>query len=192
MKPHLCKSTGYMMIQLYRDGRRKAVTIHRLVALAFINNPMNYQQVNHIDGNKNNNDVTNLEWCTPQYNARHAWDNGLIKAYIRTREYREKRARWASEKFKGVKKTPEHNLKNKIAHQGKIPLSTLTRTRKDCVKILCVDTGEIFLSMKDAADSIGCSKGKFWRHIRNGKAYPFINHQYRIIENGHSNRNRKR
>ena len=51
--------------------------IHRLVALHYVDNPNNYEYVNHIDGNKLNNHYTNLEWCTKSYNAIHAIRTGL-------------------------------------------------------------------------------------------------------------------
>lgn len=60
-------------------GKIKQYRIHRLVALAFINNPENFPIVNHIDGNKNNNKASNLEWCNYSYNTLHAYKNGLIK-----------------------------------------------------------------------------------------------------------------
>lgn len=53
--------------------------MHRLVAIAFISNPNNYPIINHIDGNKKNNKVDNLEWCTNQYNLKEAYRLGLIK-----------------------------------------------------------------------------------------------------------------
>lgn len=51
--------------------------VHRLVAQTFIPNPSNLPEVNHLDGNKNNNHVTNLEWCTRAHNQQHAYNTGL-------------------------------------------------------------------------------------------------------------------
>lgn len=62
-----------------RNGKMRLFRVHREIAIAFIPNPDNLPQVNHIDGNKLNNNVSNLEWCTAQYNSRHAYDMGLAK-----------------------------------------------------------------------------------------------------------------
>ena len=69
---------GYLQVHLVANGNSKLVVIHRLVAKAFIPNPQNKAQVNHIDGNKKNNNVRNLEWCTNQENVIHAINTGLI------------------------------------------------------------------------------------------------------------------
>lgn len=53
---------------LYKDGVYKRKTVHRLVATAFLPNPNNEPQINHIDENKRNNCVSNLEWCDAKYN----------------------------------------------------------------------------------------------------------------------------
>lgn len=66
---------GYLMVSL-NEGF-KCVKVHRLVALAFIPNKENKPQVNHIDGNKENNNANNLEWVTNQENMNHAKETGL-------------------------------------------------------------------------------------------------------------------
>lgn len=63
---------GYLSVYLYAiNGKQKRELIHRLVALAFIDNPNNYPCVNHKDENKNNNTITNLEWCSYSYNSNY-------------------------------------------------------------------------------------------------------------------------
>lgn len=70
---------GYYAYTFCQNGIRKNLKIHRLVALYFVENPNNYPYVNHKDGNKLNNNINNLEWCTPKYNDNHARKNGLKK-----------------------------------------------------------------------------------------------------------------
>jgi hypothetical protein len=68
---------GHVRVNLYDNGRQMKFSIHRLVALAFIPNPDNKEFVNHKDGNKLNNHVSNLEWATRQENEDHAFATGL-------------------------------------------------------------------------------------------------------------------
>jgi hypothetical protein len=63
---------GYRMVTIEIDGEYKNIGVHRLVATCFINNPESKPHVNHIDAVRNNNDVSNLEWCTPKENIDHA------------------------------------------------------------------------------------------------------------------------
>lgn len=70
-------SKHYCHCILTKNGKPKTVSVHRLVAIAFIPNPQNKEQVNHIDGNKENNCVYNLEWCTNQENMDHSYKMGL-------------------------------------------------------------------------------------------------------------------
>ena len=62
---------GYLHVSLYNDKGRRRNQVHRLVAKAFIPNPDNLLQVNHIDENKQNNCIDNLEWCTNNYNTNY-------------------------------------------------------------------------------------------------------------------------
>lgn len=71
---------GYYRVKLYNgDATFKNESVHRLVLEAFIPNPNNYLEVNHIDGNPSNNYVENLEWCSKEQNVKHAYDTGLKK-----------------------------------------------------------------------------------------------------------------
>ena len=68
---------GYKTVTIRIDSKTKVCSIHRLVAKTFLPNPNNYKCVNHIDGNKENNAVNNLEWCNYSHNMKHAYRNGL-------------------------------------------------------------------------------------------------------------------
>lgn len=74
--PYLLKqsksSTGYVHVQLVKDGIAKTINVHKLVAMAFIKNPENKPEINHIDADRSNNVFTNLEWVTHAENIVHA------------------------------------------------------------------------------------------------------------------------
>lgn len=88
---------GYLRLSLCKEGKLKPFRVHRLVAEAFIPNPNNLPQVNHKDENKENNCITNLEWCTNEYNHNYGTRNKRV-----------------AEKQKG-RKIPFEQIKNKIA-----------------------------------------------------------------------------
>lgn len=69
--------TGYYHCWMKINNEEKTLDVHRVVALSFLKNPNNYKVVNHKDGNKKNNRVSNLEWCSYRDNSIHAWENGL-------------------------------------------------------------------------------------------------------------------
>jgi hypothetical protein len=93
---------GYLRTRIGNLNNKKTIKIHRLVAIAFIPNPENKKEVNHRDGNKQNNNIENLEWCTGSENIKHAFKTGLRRSdgnnhnnrklsSIQVKEIREKR-----------------------------------------------------------------------------------------------------
>lgn len=70
---------GYLQVQLSKNEKRRKLYVHRLVAIAFLHNERNFSDVNHIDGNKNNNCVENLEWCSHRSNQIHMVENRMTR-----------------------------------------------------------------------------------------------------------------
>lgn len=81
-----CNTAGYLYVILSNNGIKKNESIHRLVAKHFIDNPNNYPEVNHIDENKFNNNVSNLEWCTSKYNSDYSNGKKVKVTNIITKE----------------------------------------------------------------------------------------------------------
>ena len=84
----LCKwidNVGYYQVILYKNGKRQYKRVHKLVAETFLENPNNLPQVNHIDGNKLNNNIHNLEWISNKDNTQHGYNNKLYKSTYKCR-----------------------------------------------------------------------------------------------------------
>lgn len=77
MKPNRHK--GYLCITVRDKGKSRTTRVHRLVAEAFLENPQGMEQVDHIDCDKSNNKVSNLEWVTARENTRRAFKNNLVR-----------------------------------------------------------------------------------------------------------------
>lgn len=104
IKPYKMKN-GYLQVTLYDfRGNHKKFLVHRLVALQHIPNPNNLSQINHKDMDKENNDVSNLEWCDAKYNLNHARKNGESI-------YTEKRNRKISLAKRGISRSEETKQK---------------------------------------------------------------------------------
>ena len=118
---------GYLYCELWKCGKHKRYAIHRLVATAFIPNPDGKPQVNHLDGDKTNNSVANLEWCTASENERHAYGTELTHAYDRSGDKNPMYGKHHTERAKqmikavhvGLKHTEEAKRKMSKSHKGR-------------------------------------------------------------------------
>ena len=90
---------GYLRVHLYKNGKRKPFSVHRLVAIAFIPNPNNLLEVNHKDENKENNTVDNLEWCDRKYNANYGGRNERASVSNKGKKHK-KHKKYKKPKFK--------------------------------------------------------------------------------------------
>ena len=127
---------GYMRIDLIdNNGKKHYYGVHRLVAMAFIDNPDNKPQINHIDGKKDNNTVDNLEWVTNQENHDHAILNGLYPNQGKLRKHRKEQIA---------------NGNNKKGIPGRKPRIVLQ------INPITKEVIAEHLSIADAAKSVGC------------------------------------
>lgn len=110
MKTH--NHRGYPTVRLTKLGKGKNITLHRLVAITFISNINNLQYVNHIDGDKLNNGVNNLEWVTPSENTKHAFKIGNINHWGDNNPKRIKKFRMAHPDITIKKETRMDRWKN--------------------------------------------------------------------------------
>lgn len=100
---------GYYKVRLIRGDKDVTTRVHRLVAKAFIPNPENKETVNHIDGNKLNNHVDNLEWSTRHEQLQHAYDLGLKKPH---RGAKNSQAKLTNEQAEEIRRTYVKHSKN--------------------------------------------------------------------------------
>lgn len=104
---------GYMKICLHENGCVITRSVHRIVAKAFIPNPNNYPIINHIDGNKSNNNVLNLEWCDNSKNQKHAYSIGLQRRITG-------KDRWNSKPVVAIRKSDNKIFKFSSMHEASV------------------------------------------------------------------------
>lgn len=92
------QNKGYLQVELVKNGNKKMITVHRLVAMAFVPNPDGFPQVNHKDEDKKNNRAENLEWCNQKYNVSYS-----LNLHERKRKCKE-----------NVKKVTQYSLDNTL------------------------------------------------------------------------------
>ena len=146
LKAYITKN-GYKMITLCYNNKSKKIFLHRLLATLFLPNPFNKPFINHIDGNKLNNDINNLEWCTSHENNLHAWKNGLCEN-VRKKLIENGRKRDLTKLHEASKKACT-GLKRSIETRKKISESHKGLGAKS---IKCIETGEIFSSIQEASN----------------------------------------
>lgn len=106
---------GYVRVNLSKNGAAKLFHLHRIVALTFLDNLEGKREVNHIDGDKNNNNTSNLEWVTRSENMRHAFRNNLLNPRVGENNNKSK---LTAEKVKEIRKLRSNgSTLQKIADQ---------------------------------------------------------------------------
>lgn len=138
---------GYLFVHLFKEGIKKSFYIHRLVAFAFINNSENKKQVNHIDCDKSNNNVENLEWSTSFENMQHASKNGKLYSS----DYQKKQTSLANR----GEKSHLCKITEKEAMEIKIMIKEGVKTQKQISKEMNVTRSNIS----------AIKRGKSWKHI---------------------------
>lgn len=198
MKPWIVNS-GYYVLTLVDSGVSKNMSVHRLVAKAFIPNPLNKEQVNHIDGNKLNNNVDNLEWTTPSENVNHNKVLGRLDTHTARAELNKVQSKAVNQldietgKVIATYNTIREASKATGSQDGKITmvcqgkrkshngysweyvskehLNTQVKTR---IKRVDTETGEeiIYNSMSEASKALGKDRSVFTSHFKK-KGNPF-------------------
>ena len=121
-------------MNLRKDNKTKQYQIHRLVAIAFLPNENNYPFVNHKDENPSNNRVDNLEWCTPKYNVNYGTARERLSKALKGKRSGEKHPMYG--------KQHKEESKKKMSEKKNKP-------------VMCITTGEVFKSVKEASEVTG-------------------------------------
>ena len=163
---------GYATVTLRKNRMSKLQSIHRLMATAFIPNPDNLSDVNHKDGNKLNNSLDNLEWCTHLENMKHAFKTGLVNRKPLNNEQKLKVSKGTREAMC----RPE--VKEKMQQLAKEKTGVKSARHKEVINL---DTGEVFISVREASkfykihesNLASCCRGKqklaggyHWKYVK--------------------------
>jgi hypothetical protein len=160
LKIELMKN-GYLSIQLRMNDTNKRHSIHRLIAESFISNPDNKPIINHINGNKTDNRIENLEWCTQSENVRHGIRTGLRKS--------------AFGPPKGTKPWNTGKMLSK-EHKDKISKNKLGKPSLKKRKVIDTVTGTIYVGIQEAATAVNLKYNYLAKQL-----YGFRNNKTNLI-----------
>jgi HNH endonuclease len=100
------RKDGYLGFSIFVDSIQKSFLVHRLIAIAFIPNPENLKEINHINGDKSDNRVENLEWTTRSKNIKHSYDN-LGAIHSRPRGIKQWQAKFTDDEVRSIRELSE-------------------------------------------------------------------------------------
>lgn len=184
MKKIQTNTRGYATVSLWEKKNYKTVTIHRMLGLLFLPNPDNKEQINHINGIRNDNSLSNLEWVTQSENVRHAYDTGLTKHLIGEDMYN---ARFTEEQVLDILSRAESG--ERICDIAKIyncshqtisgikngynwkHLSKDFNIKKRSSKPIIDQYGNKYKSLSEASDKLGINGGAIHRVLNNKRKH---------------------
>lgn len=170
---------GYLHVTFTKDGKRYDYRVQRLVAMTFIDNPENKEQVNHIDGNKLNNCIQNLEWVTAEENIEHAKTHHLFKTTCTTPPIRTKEGAQVAYVFTNIYNGEQFIIFGfrKLRRQFKISGYTYGIIQKHAntgdyiksgiLKGLRVDKVDLKVHRLTPNQGVGSSDPKYWNSFIN-------------------------
>lgn len=165
------EKNGYYRVALSKNSKVKFLWVHRLVAMAFIPNPMNKPCVNHKDNNPLNNKLDNLEWCTYKENTQYAAKQGRIIGR-KGQPHKEETKRKISKSRVGYKQ-PASVVAKRVASWKESAVMNDEWKRKigeanmlHGKKVRDIRTGKVYPSIRSCAKDIGVSEGILYRDVK--------------------------
>lgn len=126
---------GHHVVRLWKDNKTKLFNLYRLLAIHFIPNPEKKREVNHIDGDRTNYSLSNLEWCTPSENMKHAFRNNLCNGYY-TKGFEHQLCKMTEDKVRDLIKMRNNGYKFKdLAIHFNITHETAGRVYKKYIHV---------------------------------------------------------
>jgi hypothetical protein len=142
-------ANGYLRTSILINGKNTTIKMHRLVAQAFIENPLNKPQVNHIDFDRTNNKLENLEWCTASENAMHSVKEGRFNTFKK-----------GEKQHKNCLKRGEDNGKAVLTEKDVLEIRAKFKPRVYTRKMLALEYGVKDCTIKDVI------LRRSWNHVK--------------------------